>query len=69
MNVTEQKPQESLQENLHQVQRLLHRHKLVEGLVHKQDMPKHELVETLVHRQNLTELQNKLAQLHPAVAR
>jgi magnesium transporter len=25
-----------------------------------------KLVETLVHRQNLTELQNKLAQLHPA---
>lgn len=66
MNVTEQKPQESLQENLHQVQRLLHRHKLVEDLVHKQDMPKHALVETLVHRQNLTELQNKLEQLHPA---
>ena len=66
MNVTEQKPQESLQENLHQVQRLLHRHKLVEDLVHKQDMPKHDLVETLVHRQNLTELQNKLEQLHPA---
>jgi len=66
MNVNEQKPQESLHDSLHQVQRLLQRHKLVEELVHKQDMPKHDLVETLVHRQNLTELQHKLEQLHPA---
>ena len=66
MNVNDQKPQESLQDSLHQVQRLLQRHKLVEELVHKQDMPKHDLVETLVHRQNLTELQHKLQQLHPA---
>lgn len=60
------KPQESLQESLHQVTRLLHKHKLVEDLVHKQDMPKHDLVETLVHKQNLSELQNRLDQLHPA---
>ncbi|WP_137936476.1 magnesium transporter [Chitinivorax sp. B] len=66
MNANEQKPQESLQESLQQVQRLIARHKLVEGLVHKQDMPKHDLVETLVHRQNLVELQQKLEQLHPA---
>ncbi|SFZ70465.1 magnesium transporter [Chitinimonas taiwanensis] len=60
------KPKESLQESLQQVQRLLARHKLVEGLVHKQDMPKHDLVESLVHKQNLVELEQKLAQQHPA---
>lgn len=60
------KPQESLQESLHQVTRLLHKHKLVEDMVHKQDMPKHDLVESLVHKQNLAELQARLDQLHPA---
>lgn len=60
------KPQESLQESLQQVTRLLHKHKLVEDLVHKQDMPHHDLVESLVHKQNLAELQKRLDQLHPA---
>ncbi|MFC4160365.1 magnesium transporter [Chitinimonas lacunae] len=60
------KQTESLQESLQQVVRILNRHKLVESLVHKQDMPKQELVETLVHRQNLAELEKKLEQLHPA---
>jgi Mg2+ transporter (mgtE) len=62
----ELKPKESLQETLQQVIDLLHRHKLVEELVHKQDMPRHELVESLVHKQNLVELQSKLDKLHPA---
>ena len=60
------KPQESLQESLQQVTRLLHKHKLVEDLVHKQEMPHHDLVENLVHKQNLAELQKRLDQLHPA---
>jgi magnesium transporter len=60
------KTQESLQETLQQVIELLHKHQLVEGLVHKQDMPRHDLVETLVHKQNLAELQMKLDDLHPA---
>jgi magnesium transporter len=64
--VDEAKPQESVQEALRQVIALLQKHRLVEQLVHRQDMPKHELVETLVHRQNLVELQKKLAELHPA---
>ncbi len=51
---------------MQQVIRLLNKHRLVEELVHKQDMPKHDLVETLVHRQNLAELQKKLDELHPA---
>lgn len=61
-----QESKESLQESLQQVITLLNKHKLVEGLVHKQDMPKHELVESLVHKQNLAELQKKLDALHPA---
>ena len=44
----------------------LSRHKLVEELVHKQDMPRHELVESLVHKQNLADLSKKLDGLHPA---
>jgi magnesium transporter len=57
---------ESLQESLQQVINLLNKHRLVEELVHKQDMPKHSLVELLVHKQNLAELQKKLDELHPA---
>jgi magnesium transporter len=57
---------ESLQETLRQVVHLLNKHKLVEDLVHKQDMPRHALVESLVHKQNLAELQAKLNALHPA---
>ncbi|MDP2155889.1 MAG: CBS domain-containing protein, partial [Sulfuricella sp.] len=60
------KVQESLQEILQQVIELLSRHQLVEGLVHKQDMPRHDLVETLVHKQHLAELQKKLDELHSA---
>ncbi len=61
-----QESKESLQESLQQVINLLTKHKLVEELVHKQDMPKHALVESLVHKQNLVELQKRLDALHPA---
>lgn len=61
-----QESKESLQESLQQVIALLHKHKLVEGLVHRQDMPNQPLVENILHRQNLTELQKKLDALHPA---
>jgi magnesium transporter len=61
-----QESKESLQESLQQVITLLNKHKLIEGLVQKQDMPKQALVETLVHKQNLAELQKKLDALHPA---
>src|SRR6185312_7538147 len=57
---------QSVQETLEQVRELLHKHQLVESLVHNQDMRKHELVESLVHKQNLAELQSKLDKLHPA---
>jgi magnesium transporter len=57
---------QSVQEALEQVRALLHKHRIVEDMVHNQDMPRHELVESLVHKQNLAELQNKLDRLHPA---
>jgi magnesium transporter len=57
---------DSLEEHLHQVQALLAKQKLVEGLVHRQGGPRQDLVESLVHKQNLAELQKKLEELHPA---
>ncbi|WP_152221903.1 magnesium transporter [Pseudomonas sp. SCB32] len=64
--VEAKKPQESLQDRLNQVVDLLHKHKLVEDLTHRQEGQHHDLVENLVHRQNLAELQRKLDELHPA---
>ena len=54
---------EDIQEYLADVKSLLARHKLVEDLVHRQDMPRHDLVEILVHKQNRVELQRLLDQL------
>lgn len=65
-NVVKETSKESLGESLRQVIALLDKHRLLEGLVHKQDMPKHDLVEQLVHKQNVSELQKKLDALHPA---
>lgn len=64
--VEAKKPQESLQDRLNQVVDLLHKHKLVEDLTHRQDGQHQDLVENLVHRQNLAELQRKMDELHPA---
>ncbi len=58
--------QDYLQASLAQVVQLLNRMRLVEDLVHKQNMPRHELVENLVHKQHRNELAKKLDQLHPA---
>lgn len=55
-----------VEKQLEQVIELLHRHELVENLVHRQASPRHELVETLVHRQHLGALQQLLDRLHPA---
>ena len=60
------KAPDSLQDRLAQVVDLLHRHKLVEELAHRQEGHQHARVENLVHRQNLAELQRKLDELHPA---
>src|SRR5204862_2540262 len=57
---------EDLQADLREVQELLRRHRLVEHLVERQEMPKHELVESLVHRQNVAELRAKLDSMHQA---
>jgi magnesium transporter len=57
---------EDLKDNLRQVQALLHRHQLVEGLVARQASPKQELVGQIVHKQHLAELRAKLENLHPA---
>jgi len=64
--VEAKKPQESLQDRLAQVVDLLHRHKLVESLAHRQEGQHQDRVENLVHRQNLAELQRKLDELHSA---
>ena len=56
---------EDIQNYLSDVRNLLARHKLVEDLVHRQDMPHHDLVENLVHKQNIVELQRLLDHLGP----
>jgi hypothetical protein len=53
---------EQMQATLREVQSLLARGRRVEGLVHRQDMPRHDLVENLVHKQNLGALDK--AHLH-----
>ena len=40
----------SVQDSLQRVTELLHKHELVESLVHRQEGPRQELVETLVHK-------------------
>ncbi|HZF24311.1 MAG TPA: magnesium transporter [Burkholderiales bacterium] len=64
--VAERERTPGVQQALDQVKALLQKHRIVESMVHKQDMPRHELVESLVHKQNLAELQKKLDKLHPA---
>ncbi|WP_054620313.1 magnesium transporter [Oryzomicrobium terrae] len=57
---------DALQARLAEVQTLLARHRLVEDLVHRQEMPRHDLVESLVHKRHLAELRGKLDKMHPA---
>ena len=57
---------DDVQQHLREVQELLARHRLVENLVHRQEMPRHDLVENLVHKQNETRLRELLDRLHPA---
>jgi magnesium transporter len=57
---------EDLQHMLQRVVHLLDKQKVVEELVHRQEMPRHDLVESLVHKQHIAELQRLLDQLHPA---
>jgi len=55
-----------LKDSLRRVTELLHKHELVENLVHRQEGPRHDLVESLVHKAHLAELQRLLEPLHPA---
>jgi magnesium transporter len=57
---------EILQKRLAEVQALLARQKLVEDLVHRQEMPRQDLVEEMVHKQRLNELRHKLERMLPA---
>jgi magnesium transporter len=66
MNHEEDLHPDDVQQHLRDVQELLSRHRLVENLVHRQDMPRHELVESLVHKQHTAELRKKLDSLHTA---
>lgn len=62
----QQHPPDDVQQHLRAVQELLARHRLVEGLVHRQDMARQDIVEGLIHRQHLGELQDLLEGMHPA---
>ena len=42
---------------------MLAKHKLVEDLVHRQDMPRHDLVEGVLHKQNLAGLRALLERI------
>ncbi len=66
MSLHDEHHPDDIQRHLREVQELLARHKVVEDLVHRQEMPRHDLVETLVHKQHVAELQNRLDELHPA---
>jgi len=57
---------EDLQNNLREVQELLARQRVVEGLVERQEMPRQALVERLVHKQHEAALHARLEKLHPA---
>lgn len=60
---------ENVQEHLKQVESLLHKHALLEEVIHRQELPRndrHVLLDTLVHKQHLAELQHKLGGMHPA---
>ncbi len=54
---------DDVQAHLREIETLIARHKRVDGLVHRQEMPRHELIEGLVHRQHLAEMQVRLAAL------
>lgn len=51
--------------SLQTIQDLLTKHKLVEGMIHKQDMPRQDLVGSMVHKQHLVELCGVLGRMSP----
>lgn len=62
----ERKPQERLHERFTQVLELLQRHRLIEESVARQGSDHQDRVDALVQQQHLAELQQTLAELHPA---
>jgi len=62
----ENQREESLAEIIDQILNLLDKHKLVDGLVEKQDMPKQKLIKNLVNKQSLNKLMRLLNDLHAA---
>jgi magnesium transporter len=56
----------NVHDSLRRVSELLHKHELVENLVHRQEGPRQELVENLVQKLHLVELQKLLDAQHPA---
>lgn len=54
---------ENIQDHRDKVKGMIERHKLVEDLVHRQDMQRHDLVEGMVHQNNLSELRRLLDKL------
>lgn len=49
--------------SLEKITELLNKQKLVEGVVHNQNVPHRDLVEAIVHRQHLAELQDLMSKL------
>ena len=74
MTDTNQEPHytENVQEHLKQVEALLHKHALLEDVIHRQELPRgdrHALLDTLVHKQHLAELRRKLDSLRRSSTR
>jgi magnesium transporter len=63
---TENQRKEGLSEIINQILNLLDKHKLVDGLVEKQDIPKQNLIKNLVNKQSLNKLMRLLNDLHAA---
>jgi magnesium transporter len=63
---TENQRKEGLSEIINQILNLLDKHKLVDGLVEKQDSPKQNLIKNLVNKQSLNKLMRLLNDLHAA---
>ncbi|MFA6121455.1 MAG: magnesium transporter [Sideroxydans sp.] len=60
---------ENVQDHLQQVQHLLEKHALVETVAHNQALPRderHELLDKMLHKRHLSELREKLGELHSA---
>ncbi len=57
---------EDVQQHLREVQELLSRHRVVEDLVHRQEVPHQDRIEQLVHKQHDHALQILLDSLHSA---